>query len=164
LISELKSRNQYAVIFDDDGPGEVADVIAIQEDNVNAKLLFEFYHCKFSGGDQPGARVNDLYAVCGQAEKCIKWANNAKALTDRLTKRESDRANNGKPSRFEVGDNKVLFTLKNKLKLYSAEYRVFIVQPGVDSKQISASMHQVLCSAAASLMDTFGIQLQLICS
>lgn len=31
LISELKATNTYSLIFDDDGPGEVADVIAIQE-------------------------------------------------------------------------------------------------------------------------------------
>lgn len=164
LISELKSSNRYSLIFDDDGSGEVADVIAIQEDDANARLLFEFYHCKFSGAAQAGSRVDDLYAVCGQAEKCIKWTSDAKSLIDRLMKRESDRTGKGKPSRFEVGDNKVLFTLKNKLKLYSVEYKVFIVQPGVDSTAITSPMHQVLCSASAYLMDTYGIPLHLICS
>ncbi|MBP2641054.1 MAG: type restriction protein res subunit [Firmicutes bacterium] len=164
LISALKSSNRYNLIFDDDGSGEVADVIAIQEDDTKARLLFEFYHCKFSGAAQAGSRVDDLYAVCGQAEKCIKWTSDAKSLTDRLMKRESDRTGKSKPSRFEVGDNKVLFTLKNKLKLYSVEYRVFIVQPGVDSNAITSPMHQVLCSASAYLMDTYGIPLNLICS
>ena len=164
LISALKSSNRYNLIFDDDGSGEVADVIAIQEDDANARLLFEFYHCKFSGAAQAGSRVDDLYAVCGQAEKCIKWTSDAKSLTDRLMKRESDRTGKSKPSRFEVGDNKVLFTLKNKLKLYSVEYKVFIVQPGVDSTAITSPMHQVLCSASAYLMDTYGIPLHLICS
>jgi len=164
LISELKSSNRYNLIFDDDGSGEVADVIAIQEDDTNAKLLFEFYHCKFSSADRAGSRVDDLYAVCGQAEKCIKWTIDARLLADRLMKRESDRIGKNKPSRFEVGDNKVLFTIKNKLKLYSVEYKVFIVQPGVDSNVISSPMHQVLCSASAYLMDTFGIPLHLICS
>jgi hypothetical protein len=70
----------------------------------------------------------------------------------------------GKPSRYEVGDNKLLFTLKRKLKIYSAEYAVYIVQPGVDSKAITQPMHQVLCSAGAYLMDTYGIPLALICS
>ncbi|MCF8567800.1 helicase C-terminal domain-containing protein [Alicyclobacillus tolerans] len=164
LISTLKSSNRYSLIFDDDGSGEVADVIAIQEDDANARLLFEFYHCKFSGAAQAGSRVDDLYAVCGQAEKCIKWTSDAKLLIDRLMKRESDRNGKNKPSRFEVGDNKVLFTLKNKLKLYSVEYKVSIVQPGVDSNSITSPMHQVLCSASAYLMDTYAIPLQLICS
>jgi hypothetical protein len=164
LISALKSSNRYNLIFDDDGSGEVADVIAIQEDDTNARLLFEFYHCKFSGAAQAGSRVDDLYAVCGQAEKCIKWTSDAKSLADRLMKRESVRTGKSKPSRFEVGDNKVLFTIKNKLKLYSVEYRVLIVQPGVDSSAITSPMHQVLCSASAYLMDTYGIPLHLICS
>lgn len=79
-------------------------------------------------------------------------------------KRESDRASNGKPTRYEVGDNKLMFILKNKLKVYSSAFSVYIVQPGVDSAQITDSMHQVLCSAEAYLKDTYAIQLTLICS
>jgi hypothetical protein len=109
-------------------------------------------------------RFSCAYAVCGQAEKCIKWTRDEKLLADRLSKRESDRTGKNRPSRFEVGDNKALFTLKNKLKLYSVEYNVFIVQPGVDSNAITSPMHQVLCSASAYLMDTCGISLHLICS
>ncbi|MDR2043655.1 MAG: DEAD/DEAH box helicase family protein [Clostridium sp.] len=164
LISELKSSGKYSLIFDDDGSGEVSDVIAIQEDATNNRLLFELYHCKFSGADKPGARVDDLYAVCGQAEKSNRWAADARHLIDRLRKRESDRTGKGNPSRFEVGDNKLLFTLKNKLKVYSAEYAVYIVQPGVDESKLTTQMHQVLCSASSYLMDTFGVPMYLICS
>ena len=164
LISELKTLRRYCLIFDDDGSGEIADVIAIQEDESNKKLLIELYHCKFSSTDKAGARLDDLYTVCGQAEKCIKWANDAKYLLDRLTKRENNRTRKNKPSRYEVGDNKLLFTLKNKLKFYSTEYKVYIVQPGVDNSKITPAMHQVLCSASSYLMDTYAIPLKLICS
>lgn len=164
LISELKMTDSYSLIFDDDGSGEVADVIAIKEDTANKKLMFELYHCKFSGADQPGSRVNDLYAVCGQAEKCNKWTKDAAALLQRLLKRENDRTSKNQPSRCEVGDKKLLFILKKKAKLYSAQYTVFIVQPGVDGSKITQPMHQVLCSASAYLMDTHGIPLNLICS
>lgn len=164
LISKLKAADKYALIFDDDGSGEVSDVIAIQEDSANKRLIFELYHCKFSGANKPGARVDDLYAVCGQAEKSNRWASDAKSLIDRLRKRERDRTGKGNPSRFEVGDNKLLFTLKNKLKVYSAEYTIYIVQPGVDGKSITTQMHQVLCSASSYLIDTFGVPLYLICS
>lgn len=164
LISKLKEESKYDIIFDDDGSGEVADIITIQEDINNRKLLFELYHCKFSSADHPGSRVEDLYVVCGQSEKCIRWASDSKSLLERLIKRENDRVNKGKPSRYEVGDNKHLFTLKNKLKVYSVEYVVYIVQPGVDKNNITHPMHQVLCSASAYLMDTYGISLKLICS
>ena len=164
LISELKKQNKYCLIFDDDGSGEVADVIAIREDDENKKLIFELYHCKFSCEDQAGSRVEDLYAVCGQSEKCIKWVSDAKSLLKRLGKREHDRTRKNKPSRFEVGDSKILFLLENKLKFYTAEYEVYIVQPGVDNSKLTQDMHQILCSTASYLMDTRGIQLRLICS
>lgn len=164
LISELKASGKYCLIFDDDGSGEVADVIAVQEDATYNKFLFELYHCKYSGTPQAGARVGDLYEVCGQAEKCIKWASDAKSMLERLMKRESDRTSNGKPTRYEVGNNKLMFTLKNKLKVYSSAFSVYIVQPGVGSTQITPAMHQVLCSAEAYLKDTYAIPLTLICS
>jgi hypothetical protein len=59
------------VYFDDDGPGEIADVVAIRlTENLVSVTLF---HCKFSSGDMPGARVKDLYAVRGQAQKSARW-------------------------------------------------------------------------------------------
>ena len=79
-------------------------------------------------------------------------------------KRESDRTSSGKPTRYEVGDNKLMFTLRNKLKAFSSAFSVFIVQPGVDNTQITPAMHQVLCSAEAYLKDTYAIPLTLICS
>lgn len=164
LIADLKNRNQYRIIFDDDGSGEVADVVALREDDVEEKIIFELYHCKFSNGDQPGARVSDLYEVCGQAEKCAIWTEDAKALVDRLIKRETDRIGKGHQTRFEIGDKKSLFILKNKLRFHSVEYRIFIVQPGVDSKRILPQMHQILCSTETFLMETSGIELGLICS
>ena len=164
MISELKASGKYCLIFDDDGAGEVADIIAVQEDAATNKLLFELYHCKYSGAPQVGARVGDLYEVCGQAEKCIKWASDAKSMLERLIKREGDRIGSRKPTRYEVGNNKVIFTLKNKLKVYSSEFNVYIVQPGVDSIHITSAMHQVLCSAEAYLKDTYAIPLTLICS
>jgi hypothetical protein len=58
-------------IFDDDGPGEIVDVVAIRlTENLVSVTLF---HCKFSSGDMPGARVKDLYAVRGQAQKSARW-------------------------------------------------------------------------------------------
>lgn len=164
LISELKASNNYSLIFDDDGAGEVADVVAIKEDVSNNKLLFELYHCKYSGAPQAGARVSDLYEVCGQAEKCVKWASDPTFMLERLMKRESYRTCNGRATRYEIGNNKLMLTFKNKLKFYSSEYKVYIVQPGVSSSQITPAMHQVLCSAEAYLMDTYAIPLTLICS
>ena len=31
------------------------------------EIHFEFYHCKYAHGNNPGGRLSDLYEVCGQA-------------------------------------------------------------------------------------------------
>lgn len=164
VIAKIKATNRYCLIFDDDGSGEVADVIAIREDESSKKLIFELYHCKYSMDTKPGARVKDLYEVCGQAEKSIKWVKDSQALLKHLKKRDKLRIEKKGASRYEQGDNELTYTLKNKLKEYSAEYHIYIVQPGVKKETITPEMHQVLCSAETYLRETYGLPLQLICS
>ncbi|MFY3793319.1 hypothetical protein ACOQFO_16735, partial [Ureibacillus sp. MALMAid1270] len=48
------------IIFDDDGSGEISDIVSVKIDMETRKINFHLYHCKFSGGDRPGARVSDL--------------------------------------------------------------------------------------------------------
>lgn len=161
IIQELLKTGNYEVVFDDDGSGEIADIVTIKEDN--GKIVFGFYHCKFSLEQMPGARVDDLYAVCGQAEKSIKWCSDTRLIIDRLVKRETDRVRNG-GSRIELGSLQKMKEIKNKLRLYPSSVEITVVQPGVDSKSISQDMLQLLSGSAAYLLDTYGIQLKLICS
>lgn len=161
IIQDLKKENIYDIIFDDDDAGEVADIVTIREENKH--IYFAFYHCKFSLENTPGARVDDLYAVCGQAEKSIKWCSDPKLIIERLIKREAAR-NKNNSSRIEVGSLRKLSELKNKLRLYPASFDISIVQPGVDSQKITDDMLQLLSSTAAYLLETYGIKLKLICS
>ena len=85
-------------------------------------------------------------------------------MLERLIQRESERIRKGKPTRYEIGDNQLIYILKNKLKVYSSVFSIYMVQPGVDSSQITSAMHQVLCSAESYLKDTYAIPLTLICS
>ena len=50
------------MIFDDDGSGEISDIIAIKTDNEIINI--DLFHCKYSKEDLPGARIGDLYEVC----------------------------------------------------------------------------------------------------
>lgn len=162
VIRNLDDTNNYEIIFDDDNAGEIADVITIKEGE--NKIYFEFYHCKFSHGEKPGSRVGDLYEVCGQAEKSVAWKQNGKKIIDRMIKRENDRLKRGLPSRIEVGNLRKLKEIKNKLSLYDYDIKINIVQPGVDSKKISNSMHELLCGTKAYLMDIFSLEFKMICS
>ena len=85
-------------------------------------------------------------------------------MLERLLKREQDRIGSGKTTRYEIGNNKLVYELKNKLKVFPSSFSIFIVQPGVDNNQITPDMHQVLCSTEAYLKDTYAIPMVLICS
>lgn len=161
LIKVLKEQKDYDIIFDDDGPGEIADVVCIStEEN---EIIIDLYHCKYSHEDTPGSRVSDLYEVCGQAEKAVKWCQDYKGIIDRMCKREIDR-NSKNESRLEIGNTKMLMKLRNMIRLYKVKLNMYIVQPGVDSGAISEDMSTLLNGTASYLLDTYSIPLKLICS
>lgn len=128
------------------------------------EVHFEFYHCKYAHGNNPGGRLSDLYEVCGQAEKSVLWKSDMISVLDRMKYREGKRMKDKGISRFEKGDVKKLAYLKNKLKFVKATLDIYIVQPGVSQKQITNEMHQILCGTQAYLLDTYGSVLKLICS
>src|SRR5699024_5552847 len=90
VIEKLK-KEKYWMIFDDDGSNEIADVIAIMNDNKCIRI--EFYHLKYSQEPTPGARIKDLYEVCGQVIKGCKWVGEFDLIIDRLKHRERSRLN-----------------------------------------------------------------------
>lgn len=162
VIESLKSNAAYSVVFDDDNAGEIADVIAIRDKNNS--VVFEFYHCKYAHGSSPGARVADLYEVCGQAEKSVAWMQDTRKIIDRMIRRENLRLRDNNPSRFETGDLNKLKELKSKMRIYPAKAEIFIVQPGVAANSLSSDMERLLCGASTYLMETYSIPLKLICS
>lgn len=161
VIQHLKSKNEFSVIFDDDDSGEIADVIAISDEE--ERLVIHFYHCKYSMGKYPGSRISDLYEVCGQAEKSVKWCQDHRAIIDRLIKRENLASQRGF-SRFEIGDLRKLREIKSKMRVFPTTVEIFIVQPGVDSTALSDDMLRLLGATSSNLMDTYSIDLKIICS
>lgn len=161
VIQHLIDSGEYSIIFDDDGAGEVADIVCFKEhDNIiNIKL----YHCKYAHGDKPGARVADLYEVCGQAEKSIKWCQNPPAIVERLLAREYSRVEKG-GTRLDLGTAQKLREIKNKMKKFPVKIDIAIVQPGIASTSITDDMRYLLSGTASYLMDTYSIDLKVICS
>src|SRR5581483_8219391 len=117
VIRELMTKD-YAIIMDDDGKGEIADIVAIRVDGdpaAPASLEVELYHCKYSRDTAPGRRIEDLYEVCGQAQKSVAWASSPEKRVDiftHLLRREAHRQEEGGPSRLEVGDSEGLLTIR----------------------------------------------------
>lgn len=161
IIEELKTQKKYSIIFDDDGKGEIADIVAIEE--AEQKIIVSLFHCKFSESKTPGKRISDLYEVCGQAEKSIKWCQDPMGLIPRIVEREKA-ANTKSYSRFQVGGYRKLKEIYNKMKVYQTEFNISIVQPGIMKNDLSEDSIQLLSVTSSFLRDTYGINLTILCS
>jgi len=169
VIRELLPRG-YRIIMDDDGAGEAADVVAIRLVGSEAEpsgIDVEFYHCKYSRKTTPGNRVEDLYEVCGQAQKSIVWMSSPEKRTDLFThllRREARRVEAGVPSRYEMGDGEVLHTIREVSRLCPVSLKIFIVQPGVSKAGITQAQLQLLAVTENYLMETFQLGFSVITS
>jgi superfamily II DNA or RNA helicase len=169
LIQHLQRNADYEVIFDDDGSGEAADVVAIKTVIEHDRTIIdvELYHCKFSQGSSPGARIDDLYAVCGQAQRSTNWLRNhdrRTALFTHLLRREDNRLSCSRPTRFERGEESTLMRIRDMSRRHEVRLKVWIVQPGLSATQASASQLSLLAVTERYLTDTYQIPLEVICS
>jgi superfamily II DNA or RNA helicase len=150
VIRELMQSEEYNVIFDDDGAGELADVVTVRVvGGLEAPTRIEIglYHCKYSKEAIPGHRVLDLYEVCGQAQKSIWWAASPLKKSDLLThlmRRESLRVDKARPTRFGRGSIDTLQTIREIAHVVPVSLTVAIVQPGVSKSRLSNDQLQLL--------------------
>ena len=165
---QVLAEGDYQVIFDDDSKGEIADVVAIRVVGgfeAPTAIEIELYHCKFSHGAAAGARVADLYELCGQAQKCIWWAASPKKKTDLFThlmRRESTRAAQQRPSRIQRGTFELLQTLREMSRVYPVSVTVSVVQPGLSRGGASRDQLQLLGVTANHLTETYQLPFQVI--
>lgn len=150
VIDEIKQDGSVDLVFDDDNPGEAADVIAIRVVGglrAPEHVEIELFHCKFSGRATAGGRVGDLYEVCGQAQKSIWWAAAVLKKQDLLAhmlKREEQRIRKHGTSRLEKGSVEVIRTVQNIATLVPITVSITIVQPGLSKDAVSEDQLQLL--------------------
>lgn len=152
-------REDYDIIFDDDDAGEAADVVAIRDHETHVEV--GLFHCKYSSEPFAGRRVGDLYEVCGQAQKSIRWKSKSSLLFDHLLSREPRIRNGTSYSRFEGGNSDTLLSLRNKSRQYPVEFKIYIVQPGLASNP-SRNQLELLSVTENHLMVTFQLPFQVI--
>lgn len=168
LIERLQSDANYDVIFDDDGAGEAADVVAIKvlTDGGQSTINVHLYHCKYAGGN-PGGRVDDLYVVCGQAQRSTSWLANYERRTELFThllKRDGLRTSQGRSTRFEHGDSQKLTQIRDLSRRCEVKLHVFVVQPGLSIAAATRNQLTLLAVTERYLTDTYEIPLQVLCS
>ena len=163
MIEELLASDEdYTVIFDDDGTGEIADIVALRE--TDNGLHVDLFHLKYSGGDAPGGRVADLYEVCGQAQKSIRWMEYPVRILKRMRKREKDRIEADLPSRFEKGSAEQIRRYTAEWKSMDRSYRVWIVQPGLSKAKVAPKQLDLLAATENFLMETYSVNLTVVAS
>jgi superfamily II DNA or RNA helicase len=151
----INSDPPYDLIFDGDGAGEVADVIAVRrQGNV---LDVELYHCKFSGEPDPSARVDDLYEVCGQSMKSVRWADPRSTFLKRMREQEENRRRRGGQTRFQLGSPSTLNDWIADRREMTTRFSVTIVQPGYSLKKANPKHIPLLGSVRSYLMQTYKI-------
>lgn len=163
-IADLKAEVEpWDIIIDDDGSGEIADVVALRIDEKG--LLIRLVHCKYSHGTTAGARVADLYEVCGQAQKTIMWRrSDLRPFFKTLEVRARQKQKRTGVSPFEVGDIKKLYEIQDKATVLQRRMEMSIVQPGLSASKASSQQLDLLASTQAYLKTTINAELSVLCS
>ncbi|WP_164844396.1 DEAD/DEAH box helicase family protein [Azoarcus sp. DN11] len=158
LLAE-PAATRFDVVFDDDGSGEIADVVALRV--TGNMLLVRLYHCKYSSDDAAGARVKDLYEVCGQAQRSVSWKGMVWKMLDRMRRREVERNQRG-GTRFDQGELADLHGIARQLNVLSVSLEVYAVQPGVSKRDVSRSQLELLGVTENYLRETYDVPFWLI--
>ena len=88
-----KVIDDFEIVYDDDGKGEIADIIGIN--NYENHIDVHLYHLKFARNGNVGNNIENFYQVCGQAQKSLKWKHRQgkeffEHLLKRIIKSEND--------------------------------------------------------------------------
>jgi len=138
LWSLLDDEKYLAVLYDH-RVNEAADFITLAEDG--DRIVVGLYHCKASGEDKAGDRVDDLYEVCGQGVKCLIWIENEPDLLEHIRRRAAS------GSQFVRGNFKTVKAAFEKGAKGGMVYEVWLVQPGVTKKGLSKKAGEVLAAS-----------------
>lgn len=151
----VATRPDCDIVFDGDVSGEIADVILLHR---QGRILdVHLYHCKFMLGPAPGGRIGELYEVCGQAMKSVRWANPGSEFLKRMLQQEERRLSADQTSRFIKGDRYAIEHWIAERNEFRTRFHVTIVQPGYAKSKADPSHMPLLGSLKAYLMSTYGI-------
>src|SRR3954447_25585907 len=132
MSTHLQSAHAFDVLLDDDRAGEAADLVGITV--VGAELHVTLVHCKYSARETAGARLGDLYELCGQAVRGAKWRQQgAQPLLYRLDRRAQRYRELFGRSPYEVGDINRLYRIREQAPTLRPRFHTILAQPGLSA-------------------------------
>lgn len=152
----------YDIIYDDDYSGEIADIITIKR--TDRKMFVELYHLKFAKGGRVSREIENLYEVCGQAQKSIHWTfKQGKELFEHLLRRKTKCRKGKECPRLERGTEEQLKDLMNLAKYkIPLEFKIFIVQPSIPKSRATQEQLTLLGVTENYLREKAQIELVVI--
>ncbi|MCX2715223.1 DEAD/DEAH box helicase [Mycolicibacterium sp. J2] len=160
-IDVLSAEADWEIVIDDDGSGELADIILIRR--VDQELEILLAHCKYSSAPTAGARIEDFYDVCGQAMKMNRAKSMPDQLTRRLLRREKERQADGRTGLI-TGSLETLAAVTRESRFRTLRTTVVIVQPGLAKSKASDDIRALLGGTDRFLTETYGMKLRVIAS
>jgi hypothetical protein len=138
---EILGRADYDIIYDDDYSGEIADIITVKK--TDAKIFIELYHLKFAKKGKVNTRIDNLYEVCGQAQKSIHWNfKQGKEFFEHLLRRKIKTLKGEQCTRLQKGTEQLLTELMSLAKYkIPLEFKIYIVQPSIPISTVN--QHQL---------------------
>ena len=144
-----------------DGPGEIADIVMLRRDGRLLDVVLA--HCKFAGADNAGARLSDLYEVCGQAMKSHKARGEIDLVIKKLLRREGNRTRSGRTG-FIKGGPQDLMSMAEEARFLDARVTVVIAQPGLSAAQLNIPLSELLGCTQLYLNETYNSRFRVLCS
>ncbi|GAB5566110.1 MAG: hypothetical protein Wins2KO_31730 [Winogradskyella sp.] len=132
-----KILNDFQIVYDDDGKGEIADVIGINDEDHFIDV--HLFHLKYAKGGNVGNDISNFYEVCGQAQKSLSWKyREGRNFFDHLLRRKVKTKNGNSCSRLIKGTEEDLESLLNAAKwTKEMRFHICIVQPSLNKNNAS---------------------------
>ncbi|GGT44000.1 DEAD/DEAH box helicase [Nonomuraea spiralis] len=162
MIQVVLARGPWDVVVDDDGSGEVADIVALRETERELHILL--VHCKYSSEPQAGARVEDLYEVCGQANKSAAYRRDITAMLNTLINRARTRQRKYGHSSIEAGTSERLVRLRETARTRKPHLTIAIAQPGLSQTRASRKQMELLASTEVYLREIANAGFEVYCN
>ena len=151
--SYVRLRDEYDLVFNDDGHGEAADLICLKDvDELTIWLCL--VHCKGAHGGHVSQDIRNFYIVCGQAQKNITAKHKGLPRLYHDLKRRHDAWVKVGASRFLKGDMKGLAYFKEKARRAKLQFEVVLVQPGASVSTVTDDSLRLLATTELYLMKT----------
>ncbi len=159
-----KIKNDYQIIYDDDGKGEIADIIGINDSD--SEIDIHLYHLKYAQDGAVSNNIDNFYQVCGQAEKSLKWKHkDGREFFNHLFKRKTKTLGGNSCSRIIKGTEDDLENLLNQAKWTKAmRFHIYIVQPSLSKANASNDILLLLGNVQHYLSTVGNIELKVFSS